>query len=267
MPSLSHFNYHKLDALPLCLGALKHPPRDLYYTGRLERLNAPLKVAIVGSRSPSQYTQHSSAMLAKAIAKLGGVVVSGGALGVDIIAQKNALPHTIMIAPCSLDRIYPPTNAPTICKIAQEGLILSEYARNFLPYRHSFLERNRLIIALSDLVIIPEANLHSGSMASAKLALAYQKPLFVLPHRLGESLGTQALLQTNKAQAIYDLERFCAQLAHDHHLNPSTPQDALLEFFKSAPTYEQAYARYGDLLVEYELQGLIMRHNGCVVLA
>ncbi|WP_121022541.1 DNA-processing protein DprA [Helicobacter vulpis] len=265
---LSHFHYHALNFLPLSLGHLKHPPQRLYFTGQLELLHAPLKVALVGSRTPSQYTQHASATLAKTIAKYGGVVVSGGALGVDIIAQKNALPHTIMIAPCSLDRLYPPTNARIITQIAQKGLILSEYQKNCNPYRHSFLERNRLVVALSDCVIIPEANLHSGSMSSARLALMYQKPLFVLPQRLGESLGTQELLQRGKAQAIYDIELFCAKLAQDHHLSPPpSPQDTLLEFFKHAPTYEQAYARFGDLLAEYELQGLITRHNGYVVLA
>nr|WP_104732568.1 DNA-processing protein DprA [Helicobacter salomonis] len=268
MALLSHLHYHKLGALPVCLRVLKKAPQDLYYAGRAELLDAPLKVAIVGSRTPSQYTQHVSAMLAREIAKLKGVVVSGGALGVDIIAQKNALPHTIMVSPCSLDLIYPSSNAPIIRQIAQEGLILSEYAQNFLPHKHSFLERNRLVVALSDLVIIPEANLYSGSMVSARLALTQHKPLFVLPHRLHESLGTQELLQTGKARMLHNLEQFCAQLAQNYHLNaPSVlAQDALLEFCKSAPTYEQAYARYGDLLAEYELQGFIARHNGRVVL-
>ncbi|WP_120946215.1 DNA-processing protein DprA [Helicobacter labacensis] len=265
---LSHFDYRALDSCPMCLGKLKHPPKQLYFTGQLDLLHAPLKVAIVGSRTPSQYTQHTCATLARTIAKCGGVVVSGGALGVDIIAQYSALPHTIMVAPCSLDRLYPPANARVISLIAQEGLILSEYKENFSPYRHSFLERNRLVVGLSDVVIIPEANLHSGSMSSAKLALSHQKPLFVLPQRLGESGGTQALLQAHKAQAIYDIDAFCAKLAQDYALTPPRSlRDVLLAFFKHAPTYEQAYARFGDLLTQYELEGLITRRNGCVVLA
>lgn len=270
MPHLSHFTYCRLNALPVCLGHLKNPPQNLYCTGDLELLNAPLKVAIVGTRKPSLYTQHISAALAKNIAKIGGVVVSGGAIGVDIIAQKNALPRTIMFAPCSLDYIYPPSNAPIIKQIAQEGLVLSEYEKKFTPYRHSFLERNRLVVLLSDMVIIPEAQTNSGSMASAQLALAYQKPLFVLPQRLFESAGTHHLLEHGKARAIYDIEQFSSRLAKEYGLSTALPQvlePDFLQFCRGAPTFEQAYAVYGDFLLEQELLGVIKRQNGRVVLA
>lgn len=149
--------------------------------GELKHLQAPLKVAIVGTRRPSTYTQQMTSALAKELSKTGVVVISGGALGVDIIAQKNALPATIMCAPCSLERIYPPSNAEVICQIAKEGLILSEYAKDFQPYRFTFLERNRLVVALSDLVVIPEAQENSGSMASAKLALELKNPSLSCP--------------------------------------------------------------------------------------
>ncbi len=265
----SHFSYSKLKALPLSLGRVKNPPKELYYAGNQELLQTPLKVAIVGTRQPSQYTQQHTAWLAKEIAKLGAVVVSGGALGVDIIAQQHALPHTIMVAPCSLDYLYPPSNARIIEQIATEGLILSEYAQNTTPHRYSFLERNRLVIALSDVVIIPEANLHSGSMSSARYALHAQKPLFVLPHRLAESAGTQTLLAEGKAQSIYDIEAFCQTLCQTYKLNPPStpPLEDYLSFFKTNPTCEQAYARYGTLIDEYELQGLITRRHGRMVLA
>lgn len=98
-----------------------------------------------------------------------------------------------MFAPCALTRIYPPSNAQTIAQIAKEGLILSEYDKDFQPHGYTFLERNRLVIAFSDLVIIPEAQENSGSMASARLATELRKPLFVLPQRLLKA-RTNALL-------------------------------------------------------------------------
>ncbi|WP_163498636.1 DNA-processing protein DprA [Helicobacter suis] len=268
MPVLSHLNYTLLNALPTSLGHLKNPPQNLYYTGRLELLNAPFKVALVGTRKPSVYTQQLTAKLAKGIVQMGGVVVSGGALGVDIIAQKNALPHTIMISPCSLDLIYPPSNSLTIMDIAKEGLLISEYKEKFQPYRFSFLERNRLVVALSDLVIIPEASHNSGSMASAHLTLAQKKPLFVLPQRLYESEGTLFLLAQNNAQAIYDIDAFLDQLAQKFNTKPPAEkaQNAFLKFCQSAPSFEEAYAEFGDFLLEQELLGVIKRENGRVVL-
>ncbi|CCB79540.1 DNA-processing protein DprA [Helicobacter bizzozeronii] len=266
MALASGFVFEPLD---LEIKGLKNAPKALYSVGNTALLESPCKIAIVGTRKPSLYTRHTTAQLAKHITRMGGVVVSGGALGVDITAQKNALPATIMLAPCSLDYIYPPSNAPIIRQIAKEGLIISEYAKNFLPYRHSFLERNRLVVALSDVVVVAEADMHSGSMVSARLALEQQKPLFVLPQRLGESLGTQELLEQGKAQAIYDVERFCARLAQDYDLKPPRePKTSdFLRFCSQRPSFEEAYAIYGDFLLEQELLGVIKRQDGRVILA
>lgn len=268
---LSPFTPSPLDFLPLSFKALKTPPKLLHYVGNLKHLQAPLKVAIVGTRKPTTYTQQITATLAKELAKIGAVVVSGGALGVDIIAQKNALPLTIMFAPCSLKRIYPPSNAEVIQQIAKVGLILSEYIEDFQPYRFTFLERNRLVIALSDLVIIPEAQENSGSMASARLALELNKPLFVLPQRLFESEGTKALLAQNNATAIYDIAAFVGDLAHKFGLSaPTTPPTApvpndFLAFCQKSPSFEEAYTLFGEFLLEQELLGVVKRENGRVV--
>ncbi|BCZ19302.1 DNA protecting protein DprA [Helicobacter sp. NHP19-012] len=266
----SHFTPKPLDFLPLSFKALKNPPKLLHYVGELRHLQAPLKVALVGTRKPTTYTQQCTATLARELAKIGAVVISGGALGVDIIAQKNALPATIMLAPCSLERIYPPSNAQVIKEIAKEGLILSEYTKDLQPHRYTFLERNRLVIALSDVVVIPEAQENSGSMASARLAQELNKPLFVLPQRLFESPGTNALLAQNKAQAIYDIVEFVGDLARDFGLSlpvaktQSTNTD-FLEFCQKSPSFEEAYAVFGDLLLEQELLGVVKRENGRVV--
>ncbi|BCZ17348.1 DNA protecting protein DprA [Helicobacter sp. NHP19-003] len=267
---LSPFAPKPLDFLPLSFKALKNPPKLLHYVGELKHLQAPLKVAIVGTRKPNTYTQQMTATLAKELVKIGAVVASGGALGVDIIAQKNALPSTIMCAPCSLKRIYPPSNAKIIQEIAKVGLILSEYTEDFQPYRFTFLERNRLVIALSDLVIIPEAQENSGSMASARLALELNKPLFVLPQRLFESPGTNALLAQNKAKAIYSTAAFVEGLARDFGLNvpqtlPDPTEVGFLEFCQKSPSFEEAYALFGDLVLEQELLGVVKREKGRVV--
>ncbi|RVY45316.1 DNA-processing protein DprA, partial [Helicobacter pylori] len=74
------------------------------------------------------------------------------------------------------------------------------------------------VIALSDAVIIPQADLKSGSMSSARLAQKYQKPLFVLPQRLNESDGTNELLEKGQAQGIFNIQNFINTLLKDYHL-------------------------------------------------
>lgn len=259
--NLSSFCIKKLDQIPQKLLELKKPPEALFYTGDIGLLDSQINVAIIGTRKPNPYTKALTSTLAKELSKCGANIISGGALGVDIIAHQNSLPKTIMIAPSSLDYIYPSANAHIIKEIAQKSLIISEYEKNFLPKKYSFLQRNRLVIGLSDIVIIPQADLNSGSMQSAKMALDCNKPLYVLPHRLNESLGTNNLLQKNLAKAIYDIYDFIASL------KLTAPQyDAILDFCSKNNDFEEAYLKFGDRLLEYELDGKIKRENNKVIL-
>ncbi len=261
----SNFSFATLAHIPFSLQTLKDPPKHIFYTGNIALLDKSPKVAIIGTRHPNQYSQIQTAFLAKEIQKAGGVILSGGALGTDIIAHKAALPDTILISPASLDVIYPATNAPIIKQIAKEGLILSEYEHNPIPKQYEFLLRNRLVVALSDIIIIPQADLQSGSLYSAKLCLEANKPLFVLPHRLNESQGTQNLLQNSQAKAIYDVSLFLKEIGLDSA--PKAQDDAILRFCMGNPSFEEAYLRFGDSLLEYELLGKISRHNGRIIIA
>lgn len=263
----SHFSSCELDRIPKELLGLKSPPKRLFFTGDTSLLDISPKVAIIGTRKPNQYTQIQTTNLAKSISQAGGVVVSGGALGVDIIAHSAALPRTIMISPSSLDTIYPASNSKTIFQIATNGLILSEYENNKTPQKYDFLHRNRLVIALSDIVIIPQADKASGSLYSASLALKSKKPLFVLSHRIGESLGTQDLLLEAKAEAIFSIEAFLQKIGLQEPILDSASGDyaEILDFCKGSPSFEEAYLRYGEEILALELEGKITRTNGRVV--
>lgn len=251
LPNLSYFDLAKVESI--------------FYYGNTNLLESnALKVAIVGTRHPNKYTQQQTANLAKAISNNGGIVVSGGALGVDIIAHKNALPNTILISPVSIEYIYPAFNKDTIKQIGENGLILSEYENKSAPTRYDFLDRNRLIVALSDIVIIPQADIKSGSMNSAKHAKNYKKPLYVLPHRLNESSGTQELLAKNEAYAIYDIDKFLDTIGLESSLD-SVCDDEILEFCKNSPSFESVFSKFGEIIYEYELMGKIKRVNGCAV--
>lgn len=245
--------------------------KQIFYRGNLELLQKR-KITIVGSRNPNPYAQSFTQMLARKLSQKGVVVVSGGALGIDIIAHKNALPHTIMVSPSSLEIIYPKTNAKIIEQISKESLILSQFESPYKPHAFSFLERNKLVVSLGECIVIAQADLGSGSMQSAQYALEYNKPIFVPPHHLGQSQGTQSLAKKGEAQVIWDIDEFVESLGVfdkslgqdplDKDSKLESQSDEVLEFCKSNPLFEEAFLKFGAILFEYELEGKINRCNG-----
>lgn len=238
-------------ALGLFSGA-KNPPKKLYYRGNLELLKRR-KIAIIGSRKMNIYTKNCVLELAHVLKNAGVCVVSGGALGVDITAAKGSMPCTIGIFANGLGQIYPKNNETIIKELYQRALVLSENEDAYMPHGYDFLLRNRLIIALSECVIIAQAHLQSGSMQSARLARMMKKPIFVLPHRLGESEGTNWLLKEKRAELITDFREFAAKFGE--------PQEELgddfLEFCKKGAGLEEALRIFGSRVYEYELEGKI----------
>lgn len=256
----SSFVINPTPTIPRSLLEIHPPVKKLFFTGDFNLINRPLKIAIVGTRKPNTYTKNFINPLVKKLTHAGAIIISGGALGTDILAHAAALPNTIMIAPNSLDYIYPTSNQHVIKEIAKKSLILSEYEKNYMPKSYSFIQRNRIVIGLSDLVIIPQADLKSGTMQSANIAIKQKKPIYVLPHRINESLGTNWLLQNNLAHAIYDINAFLSVLNITH-----PPSDPILEFCALAPSFDEAFEKFGDRILEYELEGKIKRTNGKVI--
>jgi len=230
---------------------LEKAPKRLYYKGNLGLLEKR-KIAIIGSRKMSVYTKSCVFELANLLKKVNVCVLSGGALGVDITASKAAMPETIAIFANGLNRIYPKTNEAAIKEIYLKALALSEQENNYMPQNYDFLLRNRLIIALSQAVIIAQADLQSGSMQSARLAIKMQKPIFVLPQRINESEGTNSLLKENKAQLITDFKEFANTFGEFQNQD-----DEFLEFCKKGVSLEKALKKFGAKVYEYELEGKI----------
>ncbi len=221
---------------------------ELFYKGDLSLLEKP-KIAIVGSRKASKYTKELTYLLAKKLSKK-YIIISGGALGVDTEAHKGAYPNTVFVSPSSLDIIYPKSNENLIKNIYNNALALSEYNKNYRPYKYTFLQRNRIIVALSDFVIIAEADIKSGSMRSFEWAKEYGKKVYVLPHRINESSGTRYLANTNQAEVIWDINEFCKNLGIEENQKIMNLNDAL--------------KTYGSQLYEMELEGKISIKNGKV---
>ena len=230
---------------------LKNPPKNIFYKGNLSLLDKR-KIAIIGSRNMSVYTKNCIISLASLLKKVDVCVVSGGAIGVDINASIYAMPNTIAIFANGLDNIYPKSNFKYIKQIYENALALSENENNYVPKKYDFLLRNRLIIALSEAVVIAQADLQSGSMQSAKLALKMNKPIYVLPQRAQESDGTNFLLANKQANLIYNFEEFVMKFG-----NLNKEKDEFLEFCKRGVSLQEALNLYKDKVYEYELDGKI----------
>ena len=239
--------------------------KRIFYKGNLALLKRR-KISIVGSRKPTPYARNVTFDLAKKLANRGFVIVSGGAIGIDAVAHKAAgAENTIMVAATGLDMRYPAVNKGVIEEIERKGLVLSQFQEGERSRAYHFPLRNELTVALGEVLIVAYADVKSGSMHSVKYAQKQGKKIYVLPHRLGESEGTNALLAAQEAEAIYNIENFVAYMAGEQEADTTgLPIDEFLEFCKSRPTYEETQMRFGAQLFEYELAGKIVVEDGRV---
>lgn len=160
-------------------------PKMLYFYGKIPEKRVKT-VAIVGTRKPTKYGSEIAYRLAYEVAKRGAIVVSGLAYGIDSVAHRGALDAggiTIAVLGTPIDKIYPRAHLGLAEKIVETGgVVMSELApgAKFYP-KVSFLERNRLISGLADVVVIPEAAERSGSLNTAAHALEQGREVFAAP--------------------------------------------------------------------------------------
>lgn len=158
-------------------------------------------VAIVGSRNATAYGSHVAGELAAGAADRGFTVVSGAALGIDGAAHRGALAAdgpTVAVLACGIDRAYPAAHDTLLRRIADTGLVVSEYPPGSVPARHRFLVRNRLIAGLAAGTVVVEAGLRSGAARTASDTAALGRPLMAVPGRVtdGAAAGCHRLIRS-----------------------------------------------------------------------
>lgn len=171
------------DSYPEKLKNISSPPSALFCKGDISLLKE-ISIAIVGSRSPSNYGRIVTDEFAGELAKNGIVVVSGLAYGVDSIAHKKALEvggKTIAVLGSGFNHIYPAEHTSLAEEIAKKGLLISEYCPSFQATRYSFVERNRIIAGLCNGVLITEAGIKSGTRSTKDFALDFGRDVFAVP--------------------------------------------------------------------------------------
>ena len=174
------------------LGSIALTPKTLYFRGKMPQNMAknsskrPKTVAIVGSRHNTRYGKEIAYKLAYELGERGVIVISGLAYGIDSIGHQGCLDAggtTIAVLGTPIDEIYPREHRGLAKEIIEKnGAIISEYAPGSKVYpKVSFLERNRIISGLSDIVVIVEAAERSGSLNTATHAIEQGKEVFAVP--------------------------------------------------------------------------------------
>ena len=200
---------------PQRLTVIPQPPHKLYVIGTIPTYATG--VAIVGTRKPTAYGKQVTSMIAERLAERGAVIVSGLAHGVDGIAHQSALRvggKTVAVLPSGPDQIYPSAHQALAKNIAdRHGALISEYEPGTPPLQYRFLERNRLVSGLADIIVITEASIRSGTMNTASHALEQGKDVYAVPGPITSpmSAGCNALIAQGAAP-IVNIEQFVDQL-------------------------------------------------------
>ena len=273
---------------PARLRMIADPPPCLYIKGALSPEDDKA-VAIVGSRSASDYGRRVARNLARGLASLGFTVVSGMARGIDGAAHESALQaggRTIAVLGSGVERAYPPEHEGLYRRISEHGAVVSELPVGTRPLAFNFPARNRLISGLSLGVVVVEATEKSGSLITAALALEQGREVFAVPGEAGasRSRGAHRLIRQGAklVETVDDIiEEIAPQLAGragDRTEPPARvlPSNAgestrkVLALVQDNPLQvDQVIERSGlpaaqvlEILLELELQGFIRQSPG-----
>jgi DNA processing protein len=235
---------------PPFLREIPDPPPVLFCLGNHSLLLRPA-AAVVGSRDHSSYGAVACRSLAGAAAEAGVVIVSGMARGLDAVAHTAALDAdgaTIGVLGNGLGVIYPAANRALYDRVANEGLLLSEFPPGERPHAGSFPRRNRLISGLSRVTVVVEAALGSGALITAGAALDQGREVMAVPGNITSPLsaGSNRLIRDGAAPVLEpaDLLQHFPELIGSRVTNTASPPT-------SRPLPEQLS------LEERELAGLV----------
>jgi DNA processing protein len=187
-------------------------PTLLFCRGAAD-LNASKIVAIIGTRTHTDYSKKITDKLVEDLAVQNILVVSGMAYGVDAIAHKAAIRNnlaTVGVLGHGLDQIYPPDHASLARDMLKhDGGLLTEFRSKTKPDKHNFPTRNRIVAGMSDATIVVESGIKGGSMVTAELANGYNKDVFAFPGKItdSKSAGCNYLIKSNKAMLLTDAQQ------------------------------------------------------------
>ncbi|MCL1895074.1 MAG: DNA-processing protein DprA [Clostridiales bacterium] len=192
---------------PSLLSLIHRPPVRLYYSGNPDALRYPM-IAIVGSRSSTDYGRWAAFTIARRLSAHGVCVVSGMAEGIDTWAHKGALAGgtpTVAVLGSGIDICFPSSNRGLMREIERTGLILSEYEDGIHPSKATFPARNRIISGLSCATVVAEAGFTSGSLITAERAVEQGREVYAVPGNINRkgSIGCNKLISDGARPLVF----------------------------------------------------------------
>lgn len=226
---------------PKKLKALPNPPYVLYVRGQLPDFEDRVSIGVVGIRDYSDYGKAVTIKLSYELSKEGITIVSGMARGIDTFAAVAAMRaggKTVAVLGSGIDVIYPPENVEVMKKISQNGAVISEYPPGTEPFRVNFPERNRIIAALSDGLLVTEAPKKSGALITAKYASEIGKTIFSVPGNVfaPNCVGTNSLIKAGYKMVTHPkdiLEEYSYELSKLEKKTDSEPVFVEIPFKKA----------------------------------
>lgn len=200
------FIYCEEEEFPQKMIGMPDMPFGLYYKGKLPDELKP-SVAIVGARKNSEYGSVMADYFGRELANAGVEIISGMAMGIDGIGQKAALKaggYSCGVLGCGVDIVYPLSNQNLYEQLLWQGGIVSEYPPGTQPLPLLFPQRNRIISALADVILVVEAREKSGTLITVDMALEQGRDVYVIPGRSTDalSMGCNKLLRQGAIAAI-----------------------------------------------------------------
>ena len=258
---------------------IKNHPIVISVRGNVETLRKK-KVAIVGTRHSTATGMNFVSDLAQSFANHEYAVVSGMAMGTDSAAHTGALKsngdtQTIAVLAGGVDYIWPIENESLYYEIIERGCVISEMPVGLKPNAQNFVQRNRWVAGLAEMLVISEADLKSGSMTTARFAIDYKKPVFAVPGHPSDarSTGPNSLIRNGMATLCMSSKDFFDDEKETDKKN-KTYKNEILDKLGMIPVSESVLANLvkktvaeikSDLVV-LELQGLIRKQDGGYVL-
>lgn len=210
-----HLFYRGGEGYPKKLYPISDAPPVLYHKGKTEILNQP-SVAVIGARACSNYGTLMAKEMGRELAKMGIVVVSGMARGIDSICQWTGLEYggaSVGVLGCGVEVCYPPEERLLFERLQKEGCLLSENPPFTQPKAGLFPLRNRIISALADVIVVVEARERSGTLITVDMALEQGKEVYAIPGRCTDfvSKGCNKLIKQG-AGVILSVEDFLEEI-------------------------------------------------------
>lgn len=261
---------------PINLLNIADAPLVLFYKGRIEIINQRRNIAVVGTRNCTSYGERITSMVSDLLVNNSINIISGLALGIDVIAHQSILPKyadcCVAVLGTSVSNPTPRSNIKTYNSIIDNGgVVVSEFYNQETYDKYIFPRRNRIIAGIADDAIVVEAPIKSGALITARLAFDYSRTVYSFPNSIfSKNSGTNYLISENISQAVESIEKLASYLKITA-TNSTNSQDSItnsilvqlqendLSFEQLAESVNIAKSNLTNYLLKLEINGIISR--------